>query len=93
MPRAALTFGGFFARSVLADPGETKNLAKSMPAVAASMKKTLDTFLPYVPALTPGNLACYNCSFDPAVLWKNFTGPGCIAKTKTFATAEASVRN
>ena len=80
MPRAALTFGGFFARSVLADPGETKNLAKSMPAVAASMKKTLDTFLPYVPALTPGNLACYNCSFDANAMWQGYPGPMCIAK-------------
>ena len=31
---------------VLADPGETTNLAKQMPALAASMKTTLDTFLP-----------------------------------------------
>eukprot|EP01051_Picozoa_sp_SAG22_P005825 SAG22_NODE_359_length_11758_cov_4.094254_16_plen_125_part_00 len=41
---------------VLADPGETKNLAKAMPALAASMKTTLDSYLPYVPALTPANL-------------------------------------
>ena len=67
---------------VLADPGETKNVAKSMPTVAASMKKTLDTFLPYVPALTPGNLACYNCSFDANAMWQGYPGPMCIASAK-----------
>jgi hypothetical protein len=62
------------------DPGETNNLARKMPALAESMKKTLDGFLPYVPALTPGNLACYNCSFDVAEMWQGYPGPGCIAK-------------
>jgi hypothetical protein len=60
--------------------GETKNLAKQMPALAASMKKTLDSYLPYVPALSPQNLACYNCSFDPDVKWDGYPGPSCIAK-------------
>ena len=59
---------------------ETKNLAKTMPAIAKSMKATLDTYLPYVPALTPANLACYNCSFDVKTMWQGYPGPGCIAK-------------
>ena len=67
---------------VLADPGETKNLAMSMPALAASMKNTLDSYLPYVPALSPANLACYNCSFDKNLMWKGYPGPGCIAKDR-----------
>lgn len=62
--------------------GETKNLAKQMPALAASMKKTLDSYLPYVPALTPQNLACYNCSFNRATMWQGYPGPGCIKKTQ-----------
>ena len=67
---------------VLADPGETKNLAKQMPALATSMKKTLDSYLPYVPALSPQNLACYNCSFDRTAMWQGYPGPGCIKKTQ-----------
>jgi hypothetical protein len=62
------------------DPGETKNLAKAMPALAASMRTTLDTYQPYVPVLTPSNLACYNCSFNASVMWQGYPGPGCIAK-------------
>eukprot|EP01046_Picozoa_sp_COSAG06_P003674 COSAG06_NODE_146_length_22145_cov_11.714733_22_plen_121_part_00 len=67
-------------REALFFVGETKNLAKQMPALAASMKKTLDSYLPYVPALSPQNLACYNCSFDPDVKWDGYPGPSCIAK-------------
>ena len=62
---------------VLADPGETKNLAKAMPALAASMAATLATFVPYVPELTPGNLECYNCSVPASVLSGGYPGPGC----------------
>ena len=65
---------------VLADEGETQNLAKKIPALATSMKATLDSYLPYVPALSPANLACYNCSFDRVVKWQGYPGPGCIAK-------------
>lgn len=65
---------------VIADPGETKNLAAEMPTLAKTMKATLDSYLPYVPALTPENLACYNCSFDAKVMWQGYPGPPCIAK-------------
>ena len=65
---------------VIADPGETQNRAKELPALAASMKHTLDGFVPYVPSLTPGNLDCYNCSFNRTTMWQGYPGPGCIAK-------------
>jgi hypothetical protein len=60
---------------VIADPGETKNLAKAMPTLAASMKETLDTYLPYVPQLSPGNLDCYNCSFNATAMWRGTCVP------------------
>ena len=70
---------------VLADEGETTNVARQpeFASVVRTMQAKLATYAtPYVPrTLTPNNLACYNCSFDPDVLWRNFTGPGCIAKT------------
>jgi hypothetical protein len=69
---------------VIADPLETKNIAKAMPSLAASMRVTLDTYLPYVPSLTPGNLDCYNCSsktsWNASAMWQRYPGPGCIAK-------------
>jgi hypothetical protein len=71
---------------VIADPLETKNIAKAMPSLAASMKSTLDTYLPYVPTLTPGNLDCYNCSdggdkhWNATIMWRGYPGPGCIAE-------------
>ena len=74
---------------VLADEGETTNLAKrpEFASIVQTMQAKLATYAtPYVPmALTPNNLACYNCSFDPDALWKNFTGPGCIAKAAATA--------
>jgi hypothetical protein len=69
---------------VNADPGETNNVAKQMPSIVATMKAKLATFAtPYVPTmLTQFNLNCYNCSFKPAELYSNFSGPGCIAKSR-----------
>jgi hypothetical protein len=60
--------------------GETRNLAKEMPETVAQMRVTLDTFVPYVPTLTKGNLDCYNCSFNVTEMWSGYPGPGCIAK-------------
>ena len=77
---------------VLADEGETTNLAKrpEFASIVQTMQAKLATYAtPYVPmALTPNNLACYNCSFDPDVLWMNFTGPGCIAKAAATAALD-----
>ena len=72
---------------VLADPGETKNLAKEMAARTASMKATLDTFVPYVPKLTAQNLLCYNCSVKPSVLWDGYPGPSCTRLSAAAAAA------
>ena len=69
---------------VAQDESETRNLANDprYASVVHTMKAKLATFAkPYVPlALTQQNLACYNCSFKPDVLWGNFSGPGCIAR-------------
>lgn len=51
-----------------------------MPETVAQMRVTLDTFVPYVPTLTKGNLDCYNCSFNVTEMWSGYPGPGCIAK-------------
>eukprot|EP00037_Helgoeca_nana_P010113 m.88875 g.88875 ORF g.88875 m.88875 type:complete len:637 (-) comp20024_c0_seq1:254-2164(-) len=66
---------------VLADPGETINVAKANPTLVFQMNEQLSRYqLPYVfdATLTPANLACYNCSFNSNVQWHNYTGPGCI---------------
>lgn len=67
---------------VIADPGETTNVAKTNQDLVAELAAELATFKPYVltMTLTPDNLACYNCSFSAAQKWHNYTGPGCIAK-------------
>jgi hypothetical protein len=67
---------------VLTDPGETQNVAKANPALVASMGSELAKFqepIVFKMTLTPDNLACYNCSFNPVSQWYNYTGPGCIA--------------
>lgn len=66
---------------MLADPGETINVAKANPTLVFQMNEQLSRYqLPYVfdATLTPANLACYNCSFNSNVQWHNYTGPGCI---------------
>lgn len=69
---------------VMNDPSETMNVANDpkYAEILQTMKEKLETFkTPYVPAaLSDENLACYNCSFDPKAMWKNFSGPGCVAK-------------
>ena len=68
---------------VKGDEGETMNVAKQNPAVVATMQAKLATYAtPYVPeSLTEAELSCYNCSKAVHLLYKNFSGPGCIAKT------------
>lgn len=69
---------------VLRDPGETTNLATSMPTMVTHMHNRLRDFAdPYVPELSPGELACYNCSFDAQAHWHGYVGPGCIKNTVT----------
>ena len=66
---------------LVADPLETTNLANdpSQRTRVAAMAAQLATYEVYTPALTDENLACYNCSFDPAVRWANYSGPCCVA--------------
>ena len=66
---------------VLQDPSETHNVAASNPKVVAQMANVLSQFQrPYAPPLPAAALACYNCSFQPEVLWRGFIGPACIHK-------------
>jgi len=70
---------------VISDPSETTNLAAANPDIVAKMAQTLETFKPYVPTLTPDNLACYDCGdgprAPPVLFWQNFSGPCCVRKS------------
>ena len=69
---------------VLQDPSETNNVAVSNPEVVAQMANMLAQFQrPYAPPLPATALACFNCSFQPEVLWRGFIGPPCIRKHNT----------
>ena len=75
---------------VLADPGETNNVAKANPSLVIQMEQQLALYQkPYVvdAVLTPGNLACYKCIDGAAAVahWHNYTGPGCLANGTTTA--------
>lgn len=73
---------------VLADPTETKNLAKQLPAVLQQMQAKLATFQYYIPSLSPDNLACYVCgntsSAPPKTWWQGFSGPCCVPKNNSL---------
>jgi hypothetical protein len=65
---------------VLRDPSETDNMAQAMPVLVHAMQQQLAALAqPYVPSMPAAALACYNCSFDPKVLWGGYVGPGCLA--------------
>ena len=70
---------------VISDPSETTNLAAANPNIVKTMADKLETFKPYVPTLTPNNLACYDCGdgprAPPILFWQNFSGPCCVKKT------------
>ena len=74
------------------DPSETKNLAAGNAAVVKSMLAKLVSYVPYIPDLTPGNLACYSCAAElhapPVLWWQNFSGPCCILKKEAVTPAD-----
>lgn len=65
---------------VIADPGETKNLASILPEMVTTMKAQLAKYTVYVPPLSQGNLDCYDCAFNQTEVWSGFPGPGCRTK-------------
>ena len=69
---------------VLADPGETNNVAKANPSLVIQLSQQLSLYQnPYIfdATLTPGNLACYNTTGGTAAYWHNYTGPPCLGNT------------
>ena len=71
---------------VRADPSEYNNLAEAMPTIVTVMVAKLASYIPYVPDMTPGNLACYTCppasgaTGRPQLWWQGFSGPCCKPK-------------
>ena len=67
---------------VLADPTELHNLASSLPDVVKTMAAKMATYRPYVPSLSPEELACYTCGDNntdpPKRWWQGFSGPCCV---------------
>ena len=63
------------------------NLAKTLPEITAKMAAKLATYTPYVPTLSPANLACYTCGQNstapPHLWWQDFSGPCCVKKNTT----------
>lgn len=69
---------------VATDPGETRNVAASHPALVRQMATELARYQSPIVlkmALTPANLACYDCA-SPRVpgFWRNYTGPSCVRR-------------
>jgi hypothetical protein len=63
---------------VRADPRETQNMAQTNPSLVLKMAAKLATYQYYVPAMTPANLACYDCPANrPQTFWQGFSGPCC----------------
>ena len=72
---------------VLSDPSETKNLAKAanqtIKLLIEKMATKLKSYKIYLPALTPSQLACYNC-LSPKQWnshWKGWAGPCCLSNS------------
>ena len=54
-------------------------LRSATATLAVQCGDRFDERLHWLLSLTDENLACYNCSFDPAVQWANYSGPCCMA--------------
>ena len=75
---------GGWRTDVRADETESKNLAQANGALVATMAARLKSYVPYVPELSPANLACYECGntsdAPPKLWWQGFSGPCCVRK-------------